>query len=307
MNDETAQGVSPELEQVYPQLADWDERTLDEHWALVGELVATHGDDIRRAAIAWCSSAAPTAQCVGLDVLGVLGVDDEVARDGLVSAASHLLASPSADVRWSLAVALGRNSTDGRTTPGLLRLAADADDDVRFQAVAGLSVSADDEPEVGGPVVDALMRAMSDPSAEIRDWATFGLGVQREVDTEEIRAALRTRLQDDEADTAGEAAVALAKRGDSAVAPVILERLGTPDVGNLWLEAAAELGDPVLLPRLRDLERQGWQIDDPRPELLGDAIAACSRSRPLLSPGQGQPRGQSTEPDGTAPSTTDQR
>lgn len=298
--------VTPDLARRFPQLADWDERTLDEHWTLVSELVATHGDDVRSAACAWCGSASPSAQGVGLDVLGVLGIDDAAARDALVSAATNLAASTSADVRWSLAVALGRNSTDGRTTPTLLRLTADADEDVRFQAVAGLSVSAEDEPEGGGAVVDALMKAMSDPSPEVRDWATFGLGVQRDVDNDQVRSALRARLHDDEADTAGEAAVALARRGDATVTPFIAERLGGPEVGNLWVEAAAELGDPVLLPRLRELQRQGWQIADPRPELLDEAIDACAGAGSRSSTDEMPRQWQSSEQDGAAPSGTGQ-
>jgi len=80
-----------------------------------------------------------------------------------------------------------------------------------------------------------------------------------------------------EADTAGEAAVGLAPRRDPRLFGPLVERLSDPDVGNLWVEAAAELGDHRLLPRLLHLKSSRWQDDEPRPEVLDHAIHTCAR------------------------------
>lgn len=148
---------------------------------------------------------------------------------------------------------------------------------MRFKAIVALSVPADDEPDQG-PVVDALLEVLHDPSPEVRNWATFALGVQRDVDTPPVRDALMAMLTDDDngADTAGEAAVALAKRADPRIFEPLLARLSDPEVGNLWVEAAVELADPRLVPALERLKAAGWKDDDPRPEVLDEAIVRCS-------------------------------
>ena len=65
--------------------------------------------------------------------------------------------------------------------------------------------------------------AASDPF--IRDWAVFGIGVQRDVDAPAIRKALFRALAETEENIAGEAAVGLARRGDPRVFQVIEKRL----------------------------------------------------------------------------------
>jgi hypothetical protein len=57
---------------------------------------------------------------------------------------------------------------------------------------------------------------------------------------------------------------------------VLADELADPDIGNLYVEAAAELGDPRLLPMLDALKAADWQEYDPIPSTLDDAIAACS-------------------------------
>jgi hypothetical protein len=59
--------------------------------------------------------------------------------------------------------------------------------------------------------------------------------------------------------------VGLARRGDPRVFPLLVDRLADSDVGNLIVEAAAELADPRLLPALRKLQAAGWQQTDPLP------------------------------------------
>lgn len=231
---------------------------------------------VRAAAAASCSGDDAVRQRAGLLVLGALGIDDDAARDELVEAATRLGGSGDAQVRTDLAEALGLCSTDGRTTTPLLELARDADPMVRLAAVQGLSISAEDEPEDGGEVAALLLLKMDDTEPDIRDWATFALGVQRDIDSPQLRDALMRRLADEDSDADGEAAVALARRGDLRVLPVLLAQLDDLVVGNLWVEAAAELAHPSALPALLRLRDAGWGADDPRPEVLDEAISRCS-------------------------------
>jgi HEAT repeat protein len=124
--------------------------------------------------------------------------------------------------------------------------------------------------------IEALIALSADLDGETRDWATFGLGSQLEdEDTEAIRDALAARLDDPDGDTSGEALLGLAGRRDPRALPVLLARLDD-DPGNLIVEAAAALGAPEALPALQRLKREGWQLDDPRPSVLDDALHACA-------------------------------
>ena len=110
---------------------------------------------------------------------------------------------------------------------------------------------------------------------EIRDWATLGVGSILDVDSAEIRDALARRLSDPGADTSGEAMVGPARRNDPRCFEFIDRALAAEDVGNLVVEAAAELGDPRLLPALEALDRAGWAVEDPRGQWLAKAIERC--------------------------------
>jgi HEAT repeat protein len=106
----------------------------------------------------------------------------------------------------------------------------------------------------------------------VRDWATFGLGTQIDTDTPEIREALHQRLNDPDADTRAEAMVGLARRKDLSALEPILEGLSGDEVDDLVIEAAAELGDPRLLPALVELKSK-WS------ETSGDIAYLKTRSR----------------------------
>ena len=62
---------------------------------------------------------------------------------------------------------------------------------------------------------------------------------------------------------------------------VIAARLDEPDVGNLYVEAAGELGDPKLLPQLRHLEATGWRYgNDPERSASTHPSAAAPPTPP---------------------------
>ncbi len=167
---------------------------------------------------------------------------------------------------------------DPRVATLLLRFVDDEDARIRWQAVVSLPHTRDGELTPEDPVVVALVRALDDPDADVRDWAACGLGAMLDVDSPRIRDALARHCYDDDgSDTAGEALVGLARRGDPRAIPRLMELLADPRTGNLIVEAAGETADPRLLPLLLALKQQGWEQDDePRPEVLDEAIARCA-------------------------------
>jgi HEAT repeat protein len=101
----------------------------------------------------------------------------------------------------------------------------------------------------------------------VRDWATFGLGSQIDLDTPRIREALCARLNDPDPITRAEAFVGLARRKDEGVLSPLIAALGSTQLDefdprqDLVLEAAWEIADPRLLPALRAMQEQddsGW-------------------------------------------------
>jgi HEAT repeat protein len=118
----------------------------------------------------------------------------------------------------------------------------------------------------------ALIRLSQDRDAEVRDWATFGLGTLSDADGPDVRAALLARAEDANHEARAEALFGLAVRRDPRAVPHLIRALQSPLVGGLEVDAAAAAGDPRLLPALWAL-RQSGRADEIR---LRRAIDRCS-------------------------------
>jgi len=124
-------------------------------------------------------------------------------------------------------------------------------------------------------VVAALLPRCSDDDDDVRDWATFGIGVQLDRDTPEIRSVLKERVSDPNEDVRLEAICGLAKRRDSVAVPLVLEILQEDWVPWPFIEAARDLADPRLVDALEELlTRWDGNLDD-----LREALAACKGER----------------------------
>lgn len=154
----------------------------------------------------------------------------------------------------------------------LLRLKNHASDKVRFGVIWGLSHCI-----VDPAAVSALIELMRDEDACNRDWATFFLGQEPEPDSPAIRQAFIDRLDDEDDVVRGEALRGLAERGDERAIEPLLRELESFEAceyesQSIILEAARALGDPRLIPALR-------QLDASDNEQIRDAITACEGNR----------------------------
>ncbi len=168
----------------------------------------------------------------------------------------------------AVCIALG-HIHDPATVPSLARLKAHPSAKVRY-AVAFALAGFEDR-----MAIQTLIELSRDENVLVRDWATFGLGTQIDVDTPEVRAALLARVSDADEVTRGEALVGLARRNDHRVVEPLfeeLERYHGADYGGYALEAAEELADERLLPVLTRL-RQSAGNDATR---LDEAICRCA-------------------------------
>ena len=90
----------------------------------------------------------------------------------------------------------------------LVDLALDEDQAVRLGVASSMPSLTGDEPDEPGIAV--LIALSRDSDADVRDWATFGLGTQTNAHSPAIRAALWTSSHDAHRETRQEGAVGLA-------------------------------------------------------------------------------------------------
>lgn len=101
---------------------------------------------------------------------------------------------------------------------------------------------------VHSKAIETLIFLSRDKKEMVRDWATFGLGTQIDIDNETIREALWERVNDIDNNTRLEAIVGLAKRKDFRVKEIIKQELVAGEYGTLILEAIQFLGIEEYIP-----------------------------------------------------------
>ena len=236
-------------------------------------------------------SGAEDGRAIGLRLLCRAAVGETRFHAALADAAVVAARDSSAQVRAAAAHIAGEVPTV-RSIDLLVGLVRDRSAEVRA-AVAGSLALADDAEPPNPRVVGALLLLTADGDALVRDLAAFALGTQlTTADNAAVRAALHRLLLEpdtDDAYPAAEAAMGLALRGDSSVAAVIAERLRAGGAGQLWLDAAAALALPELLPALCAIREPGDDVNDPWVQALDRAIAACG-------PGNGTTSGAAATP-----------
>ncbi len=94
-----------------------------------------------------------------------------------------------------------------------------------------------------------------DSDKDVRDWATFGLGVLGDTDSDEVREVLVRRLNDTDSGVREEAMVALGKRKDQRVLSTLVAALERPETTVRVIEAA------YLMLEMEN-EREGWKGPD---------------------------------------------
>lgn len=162
-------------------------------------------------------------------------------------------------------------------TPTLLSLASHEEDCVR-QAVATALCGIESE------VVATLINLSRDPSAEVRNWATWSLvetvsAVQTEVYSDEeiggfpdLRDVFMDRVNDENRGAHIEAIRGLALYRDSRVLKSLKKELQSEDVSSSVLEAASTMADPELFPILAAIKHEHVSWDHSG---LKEAIESC--------------------------------
>jgi hypothetical protein len=243
-----------------------DEGASDRYWLAVAALHSQPVQSVFDRCLSWCSSARPAERRLGADILGQLGCIDRSFpfRTSTIPVLKALLTDTDAEVTESALIAFSHLGAR-ESVSEIVALAQHPKSEVRYAVAFALL---GDESEVA---VDTLIRLSGDLDADVRDWSTFALGAQIDIDTPAIREALLARAYDPDPDTRSEALSGLVKRRDSRVIEPLRRALESGTVGSKEVEAARDLGSRELLEALEKLSTW-WGVDA---VLLQSAILRC--------------------------------
>jgi HEAT repeat protein len=242
-----------EIDELFTQTlsGDYDD---DAPWEAVSALRRIGTREVFERAAEWCESDDPLVRARGADVLAQLGKTVDFTSNRFPEESYSLITELvqrekeprplAADI-----YALGRLDNP-LAVPLITKFCSHADPEVRLSAAFALSCFPNDPLSVAN-----LQKLTGDMDDDFRDWATFGLGVQGDMDSVEIREALVRCLNDPDEDVCEEAMVGLAKRKDERVVPALLPALEQPDISDRVSEAA------YLMLGMEN-EREGWRGSD---------------------------------------------
>jgi HEAT repeat protein len=236
---------SEEVEALFAQLL------LDDDEAEEAALIALHSNgsqEIFDRAAAWCASVDPLKRASGTNILSQLrrarapgeewnpGNTERMFCDESYSLITKMLEGEQDPLVLNAAINALGHLYNAEAAPLILLYQDHPDADVRFQVAFALGCFPNDPQSVIG-----LSRLTSDADEDVRDWAVFGLGVQGDVDSPEIRETLLRCLDDPNDDVRQGAVAGLAKRQDQRVLPKLLTMLDEPRLTPWVAEAPADL------------------------------------------------------------------
>lgn len=210
----------------------------DAPWQAVHALRKLGTRDVFDVAAAWCKSDDPLIRARGVDVLAQLGKTADHPVNSFPEDASAIiseLVKREKDLRplESAISALGHLDNPA-AVPVIAAFHGHPSSDIRFSVACSLGSFPNDDLSV-----ETLLLLMEDSDEDVRDWATFGLGVQGDQDSPKIREALYRRLSDANEDVREEAMVGLGKRKDQRVLPSLFAAVNGPEIKVRVAEAAS--------------------------------------------------------------------
>lgn len=217
-------------------LGDYDD---DAPWQAVLSLQKIGSNEVFARAKQFCMSSDAIVRARGIDILAQLGIAGEQ-RHIYVEQSKDLIVKILIDDMSEGVIVSAIHALchlgDISAVESIVKFGTHDCPEIRYAVASGLGSFADD-----ARVITCLLTLMDDPDQEVRDWSTFGLGVQSEADSPEIREALIARLNDIRLETRTEAMAGLAKRGDLRVLPHLLLYFDDDWISSPAVEAAMTL------------------------------------------------------------------
>lgn len=226
----------------------------DTPWEAVHALRSIGTRQVFERAADLCKSNDPLSRARGADVLAQLGKTADHTSDSFpeesYTAIADLVRRETAPQPLAAGIAALGHLDDPLAVPLIANFSSHPSPEVRFAVAFALGCFPSDPLSA-----ETLLRLTQDTDEDVRDWATFGLGVLGNADSDEIREALVRRLNDSDEDVREEAMVGLGKRRDQRVLSNLMAALEEPKTTVRVIETA------YLMLGL-DNEREGWKGTD---------------------------------------------
>lgn len=209
----------------------------DDAWQAVNALRSAGTREIFDKAVEWCRSNEPLKRARGADILSQIGKTSDhptpLFAGESFSILMGMLGTETDPVALSAIITAFGHLENPSIISQILPFSYHPNADVRYGLAFALGCFADDERSIS-----TLLKLMTDQDTDVRDWATFGLGVLGDFDSSKIRDALFKNLGDEDEDVREEAMVGLAKRRDLRSVSAVIRNLEREEPSPRALEAA---------------------------------------------------------------------
>jgi HEAT repeat protein len=230
--------TSAEIERLFDQTLTGDSED-ESAWEAIHALRSNGCRETFDIAAEWIKSEEPKKRARAADVLAQIRDRPEmipIFQDEAYSLITELLESESEPLVLNSGVSALGHLHNEAAIPTIMRYVNHPNPDVRFGAAFALGCFPNDVLAIPG-----LLLLTRDEEADVRDWAVFGLGVQGDTDSVDIREALLKCLSDPNEDVREEAAVGLGKRRDLRLLPDLRRMLDAPNPSVRVTDAASAL------------------------------------------------------------------
>jgi len=215
-------------------------KSNDNYWNYISELRKRKTKDIFEKSILLIESEIAKERIIGIDVLAQFGFP-RLHKNIILKKFFNLLKNESDKYAISsIFYGIGHNNENLTVKQIDLLCSFKKHKSSRIRYSLAFALFTKQEPNA----IQTLIELSKDRDYEIRDWATFGLGTQIEIDNVEIRNVLWKRINDKYEGPRFEAIFGLAKRKDLRIKEILITELENIDeFGSLILEAIEELND----------------------------------------------------------------
>ena len=218
------------------------------YWDNISELRSRPTKEVFERALLLTHSKVKKERIIGIDILAQLGFEPRPFLKQTLKRYFEILENEKdADTIMSLLFAIGHNNEKltGKQISKIVEFKNHKDIGVR-QGVVSTLLSVENN-----KAITCLIELTNDKCTSIRDWATFGIGTQIEINNPKIIEALWNRVKDSNIETRHEAIVGLAIRNDERIKDIIINELKFGDCRTLIFEAINTLNDKIFLPYLK--------------------------------------------------------
>lgn len=210
-------------------------KSRENYWKYISELRKRKTEDIFDNAIELTKSEISKEKIIGINILAQFGYPRLHLKEVLNTLFKLLQTEIDKNILSSLLYGIGHNNE--KLTDKQIEIICTYQNhksvSVRHSLVFSLLGIEKTE------AINTLIKLSKDKDSDVRDWATFGLGTQIELDNELIREALWNRINDND-----EAIFGLAKRKDKRIKDILKTELENLDkFGSLILESIEEFND----------------------------------------------------------------